>query len=335
MRREINYLHRLCVARVKSSHAKNSNKRINQTVRSVLSGSVRMICLHVAKIVCCLIRYGTTWYDMLHMICYIWYIRYDTYDTWVLIFWNASQLFGFRTRLSVNREKLPRTNSTLFVRKTIQNWYRLNYPTHGVAAVSLITKRLGLSHSVWCHSLVHNVCRTVQICWHYYSVSACITYATWCACLIQCWECTASMASTVSVLLLSKASARGVLQPCQNKRDNKYCNSNFFECVWETKGWCIPTVQFCLHSLSRGLLCKQFVLFGPCVSVFNTMNVYYSENVKIQILSHFWLGRRWWRRGGCRRRIFWGLRSSPRPCQWKNSNQGLQVSDAAEITRAM
>ena len=81
-------------------------------------------------------------------------------------------------------------------------------------------------------------------------------------------------------------------------------NSNFFECVWETKGWCMPTVQFCLHSLSRGLLCKQFVLFGPCVSVFNTMNVYYSENVKIQILSHFWLGRRWWRRGGCRRRIF-------------------------------
>ena len=143
------------------------------------------------------------------------------------------------------------------------------------------------------------------------------------------------MAWTVSVLLLSKASARGVLPSCQNKRDNKYCNSNFFECVWETKGWCIPTVQFCLHSLSRGLLCKQFVLFGPCVSVFNTMNVYYSENVKIQILSHFWLGRRWWRRGGCRRRIFWGLRSSPRPCQWKNSNQGLQVSDAAEITRAM
>ena len=139
--------------------------------------------------VCMLLKLCVAWYDMVRhgTICYIWYIRYDTYDTWVLIFWNASQLFGFRTRLSVNREKLPRTNSTLFVRKTIQNWYRLNYPTHGVAAVSLITKRLGLSHSVWCHSLVHNVCRTVQICWHYYSVSACVTYATWCACLIQCW----------------------------------------------------------------------------------------------------------------------------------------------------
>ena len=65
----------------------------------------------------------------------------------------------------------------------------------------------------------HNICRTVQICWHYYSVSACVTYATWCACLIQCWECTASMAATVSVWSLPEASARGVSPFCKNKRD--------------------------------------------------------------------------------------------------------------------